>query len=119
MIITTGACALKRGREETERLEAKRQSEERRKVNEAVRRMRELDRSQCVFCGKKLVSHLSYVRITGGTYKVLERNFFAPGSTKFNPDEVVLSCKSCASKLGGAPEGAGMVPAFGRFSADH
>jgi ribosomal protein L37AE/L43A len=110
---------LKREREEAERRETKRVAEERRKVDEAVRHMRELDKSQCVFCGKKLVSHLSYVRITGGVYEVLERRYGAPDSTKFNADDVVLSCKSCASKLaGGAPEGEVMAPAFGRFSAD-
>lgn len=110
--------SLKREREEAERLETRRRAEERRKVAEAVRRMRELDKSQCVFCGKKLASHLSYVRITGGTYEVLERRYGAPDSTKFNADEVALSCKSCASKLTGAPEGAGMMLTFGRFSAD-
>jgi hypothetical protein len=107
---------LKREREEAERRETKRLTEERRKVNEAVRRMRELDKSQCAFCGKKLVSHLSYIRTTGGAYEVLDRRYGAPDSTKFNADEVVLSCKSCASKLG-TPEGAGMTPAFGRFSS--
>lgn len=110
---------LKREREKAERRETKRVAEERRKVDEAIRHMRELDKSQCVFCGKKLVSHLSYVRITGGVYEVLERRYGAPDSTKFNADDVVLSCKSCASKLaGGAPEGEVMAPAFGRFSAD-
>lgn len=108
---------LKRVRDEVERRETRRVSEERRKVGEAVRRMRELDRSQCVFCGKKLVSHLSYVRVTGGTYEVLERSYFAPDSTKFTADGVALSCKSCASKLE-TPEGGGMAPAFGRFSAN-
>jgi hypothetical protein len=108
---------LKREREEAERRETKHLADERRKVNEAVRRMRELDKSQCVFCGKKLVSHLGYVRITGGAYEVLERSYGAPDSAKFNADDVVLSCKSCASKLG-TPEGAGMAPAFGRFSVN-
>lgn len=107
---------LKKEREEAERRETRRLSEERRKVSEAAKRMRELDRSQCVFCGKKLVSHLSYVRVTGGAYEVLERSYFAPDSTKFNADDVVLSCKSCASKLG-TSEGADMAPSFGRFSA--
>lgn len=108
---------LKREREEAERRETRRISEERRRVGDAVRRMRELDKSQCVFCGKKLVSHLGYVRVTGGAYEVLKRSYFAPDSTKFNADDVVLCCKSCASKLV-TPEGAGMAPSFGRFSAD-
>lgn len=108
---------LKKEREGAERRETKRRADERRKVNEAVGRMRELDKSQCVFCGKKLVSHLGYVRITGGAYEVLERSYGAPDSAKFNADDVVLSCRSCASKLG-TPEGAGMAPAFGRFSVN-
>lgn len=83
--------SLIREREEAERRETRRVSEERRKVGEAVRRMRELDKSQCVFCGKKLVSHLSYVRVAGGAYEVLERSYLAPDSTKFNADDVVLS----------------------------
>lgn len=108
---------LKREREEAARRETKRLADERRKVNEAVRRMRELDKSQCVFCGKKLVSYLGYVRITGSAYEVLERSYGAPDSAKFNADDVVLCCRSCASKLG-TPEGAGMAPAFGRFSVN-
>lgn len=69
------------------------------------KRVRELDKNQCVFCGVEVGEHhgkYSYVRLTPKGYKA---------------DEVVLSCKPCEAKLeGGTPAESGMTPRFGRFT---
>lgn len=69
------------------------------------KRVRELDKNQCVFCGTEVGEHhgkYSYVRLTPKGYKA---------------DEVVLSCKPCEAKLEGrTPMEAGMTPRFGRFT---
>lgn len=108
---------LKEEEERAERLEQKRRSEERRKVDAAVKRMRELDKSQCVFCGKKLASHLKYVRLTAGIYEVLERSYGEPDSSRFDANIVMLACTSCASRIEGkTPENIDTMPIFGRFT---
>lgn len=107
---------LKEEEERAERLEQTRLSEERRRVDAAVKRMRGLDKSQCVFCGKKLASHLKYVCLTAGEYEVLERRYSEPDSSKFDANGVMLACTSCASRIEGkTPENADTVPKFGRY----
>lgn len=111
---------LNKEKEKTERLESKRLSEARRKVSEAVKKMRELDKSQCVFCGKKLVSHLKYVLLDEGIYQVLKRSYGEPDSKRFDPKYVVLACSSCASQLSVTPPvDIDIIPKFGRFSRDN
>lgn len=110
---------FKEQEERAGRQEQKRQSEERRKVDAAVKRMRELDKSECVFCGKKLVSHLKYVHLTAGVYEVLERKYGEPDSPKFDANSVMLACTSCASRIEGkTSETADMMPKFGRYGAN-
>ena len=69
------------------------------------KKVRELDKNQCVFCGTEVGERhgkYSYVRLTPKGYKV---------------DEVVLSCKPCEAKLDGqTPAEAGMTLRFGRFT---
>jgi hypothetical protein len=69
------------------------------------KKVRELDKNQCVFCGAEVGGRhgeYKYVRLTPKGYKA---------------DEVVLSCKPCDERLGGkTPAEAGMALEFGRFS---
>lgn len=105
------AAKMREEREaEEERLRAAR---ERRASTDYVRpvqgltrkRVRELDKNQCVFCGADVGERhgkYSYVRLTPKGYKA---------------DEVALSCKPCEAKLEGrTPAEAGMTPRFGRFT---
>jgi hypothetical protein len=82
--------------------------------------MRTLDKSQCVFCGRKLVSHLKYVLLTAGIYEILRRSYGEPDSMRFDPNHVILACSSCASQIEGkTPEDTDMVPTFGRFARNN
>lgn len=69
------------------------------------KRVRELDKNQCEFCGAEVGDRhgkYSYVRLTLKGYK---------------PDDVLLSCKTCEAKLEGrTPAEAGMTMEFGRFN---
>ncbi len=69
------------------------------------KRVRELDKNQCVFCGTEVGERhgkYSYVRLTPKGYK---------------ENDVVLSCKPCEAKLEGkTPAEAGMPTVFGRFT---
>lgn len=107
----TIAAKMREEREaEEERL---REARERRAAPDYVRlilgptrkRVRELDKNQCVVCGAEVGERhgkYSYVRLTPKGYKA---------------NEVVLSCKPCEAKLEGrTPAEAGMTPRFGRFT---
>lgn len=69
------------------------------------KRVRELDKNQCVFCGAQVGDRhgkYSYVRLSPKGYK---------------PNDVVLSCKPCEAKLEGrTPADAEVTMGFGRFS---
>jgi hypothetical protein len=101
-------------REEREAEEERlREARERRAAPDYVRlilgttrkRVRGLDKNQCVFCGAEVGERhgkYAYVRLTPKGYKA---------------DEVVLSCKPCEAKLEGrTPTEAGMTMEFGRFN---
>jgi DNA-binding protein len=103
-------------REEREAEEERlREARERRAAPDYVRlilgttrkRVRELDKDQCVFCGAEVGERHGkyvYVRLTPRGYKA---------------DEVVLSCKPCEANLEGrTPAEAGMTMGFGRFNKE-
>lgn len=71
-------------------------------VIETRRRVRELDRLQCVFCGAQVDNNFRYVQVTPG---------------EFLPENVVFSCAPCNTKIKHkVPEAASMTPKYGRFA---
>lgn len=109
------SIAEKIGEEREAEEERLRQARERRAAPDYVRlilrttrkRVRELDKNQCVFCGDEVGERhgkYAYVRLTPKGYRA---------------DEVVLSCKPCEAKLEGRiPAEVGMVMEFGRFNKE-
>lgn len=107
------AIAEKMSEEREAEEERLREARERRAAPDYVRvilgptrkKVRELDKNQCVFCGADVGGghgKYTYVRLAPKGYKA---------------DEVVLSCKPCDTRLGGStPAEAGLPLEFGRFS---
>jgi hypothetical protein len=107
-----GKEAKKQEEEEAELARREHKAKEKR-VNKNAKLIRELDKSQCVFCGKKLFGHLKYVRAAGGPYEVLERSQLSEEGIE---TEVLLACMPCASAVDGkVAEGADKSPVYGRF----
>ncbi|MDQ3816523.1 MAG: hypothetical protein M3362_02380 [Acidobacteriota bacterium] len=102
-------------RKEQAEIEAKeqrlREARERRASPDYVRpigqdtrkRVRALDKNQCVFCGAETHGRNRYVRLTPTGYKA---------------EDVVLACMPCDTTLKNkTPDQANMKPKFGRFSS--
>lgn len=109
-----GKTAKEREEEAAELARREHKAKERR-VNKNAKLIRKLDRSQCVFCGKKLFGHLKYVRRAEDSYEVLERWQLSEEGLE---TEVLLACGPCASAVQGkGPGEASLAPEHGRFAA--
>jgi hypothetical protein len=104
-----GKAAKEQNEEEAERARREHKAKERR-VDKNAKLIRERDKSQCVFCGKKLFGHLKYVRASGGLYEVLERRQLSEEGIE---TEVLLASTPCASAADG--KAADKTPEYGRF----
>jgi len=95
-------------------VKSERRAEQQMAIDRAFRRLRELDHSQCVFCGKDLHSRLKFVRLSDGTIEELSRSqLYAEGIE----EEALLACASCLSVVRYKKPGAvGMAMRYGRFS---
>jgi hypothetical protein len=82
--------------------ERARQRQQEKVVTETRKRVRELDKLQCVYCGAPVNNNFRYTQISPGDYL---------------PENIVFSCAPCNTKIKhNAPEVAEMTPKFGRFS---
>ncbi len=89
-------------KEQAEKIERAVERQKEKQVIETRRRVRELDRLQCVFCGAQVNNNFRYVQISEGAYE---------------PDNVVLSCSPCKTeRKHSLHEETLPVPSFGRFS---
>lgn len=92
-----------RDKEQAEKNERAQRREVEKSMAETRRRVRELDGSQCVFCGAVITNNFRYVQLSQG---------------EFEPENVVFACATCHATLRRVtPEEAGFRPAFGRFAA--
>lgn len=90
-------------KDQAEKIERARERQKEKQVIETRRRVRELDKLQCVYCDTAVNNNFRYIQITPGEYL---------------PENVVLSCAPCKTKIKhNVPEAAEMTPKFGRFAA--
>lgn len=88
-------------KDQSEKIERARRRQQEKQVIETRRRVRELDKLQCVYCDAPVNNNFRYVQVTPGEYL---------------PENVVLSCAPCKTKIKhNVPEAAEMTPKFGRF----
>jgi hypothetical protein len=84
------------------KIEQAHKRQEEKNMIETRRRVRELDKNQCTFCGAQINKNFRYVRITEGEYE---------------PDKVILSCSPCKTERKQNPHNeAHPAPSFGRFA---
>jgi hypothetical protein len=93
---------IHRNKEQAKIIESGRRRDQEKEIIATRKRARELDKSQCAFCGKHVVKNFRYAQLAPGSYK---------------PDNVVVVCTGCNSKLKDTTaQETGMSPRFGRFS---
>jgi hypothetical protein len=91
-----------RNEEQAEKIESERKRQKGKQVIETRKRVCELDKWQCVFCGVQVSNNFRYVQVTPG---------------EFLPENVVFSCAPCNTKIKHkVSEAAEMKLIYGRFS---
>lgn len=112
----TQARTFKDEQEQIEQMLLEQREEASNKRAELLKTVRELDQSQCVFCGRVLRSHFKYCYMGDGSFIEVGARYFDFDAEEYEAREVWLTCSPCLAKFKNEkPEGT-IELAYGRFS---